>query len=64
MFAKIKRFYRWFMCDHKNMMMQWLDHSGWNIMVCRKCGRAWVFTDGADPEKNRRKAVDAVDCIT
>jgi hypothetical protein len=54
---KWKRFCLWFHCEHKNQLRLWRDGEGWNILICRQCSRAWIFTDGADREKSEEDAL-------
>lgn len=52
LFKKIKRAWRHFNCKHHNTLMHWHDNAGWNIVICRRCGRAWIFTDGGNQEES------------
>ena len=45
MFRAIRRAWRAFWCNHKMGQKVWSDGEGWNIKVCRLCGRAVIFTD-------------------
>lgn len=47
MWRAIKRAWRWFWCKHWNTQHHWEDGEGWHIKVCRKCGRAVIFTQDA-----------------
>lgn len=61
MLSKMKRFWIFLTCNHNNGLVKWCDSDGWNIMVCKRCARAWIFTDGANAEESMTRAMKRVD---
>ena len=57
----IRRAWRWLWCNHRNSLRHWNDAEGWNIMACARCGRCWIFTDGADPDTAKQQAIQRTD---
>lgn len=47
----IRRSWIEFTCTHWNALTEWSDGEGWNIVVCKRCHRARIFTDGMRPIK-------------
>lgn len=61
MIRNLKRFWRWFRCDHRNGLVTIQFGDGNNLTTCRICGRAWHHTDGADPWRQLERAIAVTD---
>ena len=63
MMRNLRRFWRWFRCDHRSGLSTWTDGAGWNVTACAYCGRCWLHIDGADAQRELHDASQRTDGV-